>query len=85
MAIVGLLEDGSARLAHLFSKILSCVGGECRVATRWLLLKARVSPELKLQAKTVADRELLTEAAWLKRLVIREVRAANVQSSTPGK
>jgi hypothetical protein len=41
------------------------------------ILKARVSPELKLQAKAVADRELLTEAAWLKRLVIREIRAAD--------
>jgi hypothetical protein len=27
----------AARLAHLSSKILSCVGGECRVATRWRL------------------------------------------------
>jgi len=42
------------------------------------ILKARASPEFKFQAKMVADRELLTEAAWLKRLVIREVRAASV-------
>jgi hypothetical protein len=41
------------------------------------ILKARVSPEIKLQAKTIADRELLTEAAWLKRLVVREILAAN--------
>ena len=40
-------------------------------------LRARVSPELKLQVKTIADRELLSEAAWLKRLVIREIRAAH--------
>ena len=46
------------------------------------ILKVRVSPELKLQAKTVADRELLTEAAWLKRLVIREVRAADVTGTS---
>ena len=39
-------------------------------------MKTRVSPELKLQAKAIADRELLSEAAWLKRLVIREIRAA---------
>ena len=39
------------------------------------ILKARVSPEIKLQAKAIADRNLLTEAAWLKRLVIREIRA----------
>ena len=43
-----------------------------------------MSPELKLQAKVVADRELLTEAAWLKRLVIREVRAADVADSSVG-
>jgi len=41
------------------------------------ILKARVSPEIKLQAKAIADRDLLTEAAWLKRLVIREIRACN--------
>jgi hypothetical protein len=46
------------------------------------ILKARVSRELKLQAKVVADRELLSEAAWLKRLVIREIRAANVAASS---
>ena len=48
------------------------------------ILKARVSPELKLQAKVIADRELLTEAAWLKRLVIREIRAADVAGSAVG-
>lgn len=36
-----------------------------------------MTPELKLQAKAIADRELLTEAAWLKRIVTREIRAAN--------
>jgi mobilization protein MobC len=39
------------------------------------VLKARVSPETKLQANALAERELLTEAAWLKRLVVREIRA----------
>jgi hypothetical protein len=48
------------------------------------VLKARVSPEIKLQAKAIADRELLTEAAWLKRLVIREIRAADVARSSVG-
>jgi hypothetical protein len=38
-------------------------------------LKTRVSPEMKLQAKVIADREFLSEATWLKRLVIREIRA----------
>ena len=37
-------------------------------------LKARVSPEIKLQAKSVAEGEFLSEAAWLKRLVLREIR-----------
>lgn len=40
------------------------------------ILKARVSPEIKEQARVVAERELMTEAAWLKRLVIREIRTA---------
>src|SRR5438270_4851931 len=41
------------------------------------ILKARVSSEVKLQAKAIADRDLLTEAAWLKRPVIREIRACD--------
>jgi hypothetical protein len=40
------------------------------------ILKARVSLEIKEQVRSVAQRELLTEAAWLKRLVIREMRTA---------
>jgi len=45
-------------------------------------LKARVSPEIKLQVKTIADRDLMTEAAWLKRLVTREIRTAEAGSAT---
>jgi hypothetical protein len=41
-------------------------------------LKARVSPEIKLRTKAVADRELLSESAWLKRLVLREFRACDI-------
>jgi Bacterial mobilisation protein (MobC) len=41
------------------------------------ILKVRVSSEVKLQAKAIADRDFLTEAAWLKRLVIREIRACD--------
>jgi hypothetical protein len=44
-------------------------------------LKARVSPEIKLQVKAIADRDLLTEATWLKRLVLREIRSANSSGS----
>ena len=39
------------------------------------VLKTRIPPELKAQAKEIADRELLSEAAWLKRLVLRQIRA----------
>jgi hypothetical protein len=46
------------------------------------ILKARVSPEIKLQAKEIADRNFLTEAAWLKRLVIREIRALEATGET---
>jgi hypothetical protein len=40
-------------------------------------LKTRVSPEIKVQAKAVADREFLSEAAWLKRLVMRAILASD--------
>jgi hypothetical protein len=40
-------------------------------------LKARVAPEIKLHVKSVADREFLSEATWLKRLVLRELRACD--------
>jgi hypothetical protein len=33
------------------------------------VLKTSVSPEIKLQAKVIADREFLSEATWLKRLM----------------
>ena len=46
------------------------------------VLKARVSAEIKLQAKAIADRNFLTEAAWLKRLVIREIRALEAGGKT---
>lgn len=38
-------------------------------------MRAYVSPDIKLQAKVVADKQFLSEAAWLKRLVLREIRA----------
>src|ERR1700689_205829 len=40
-------------------------------------LKTHVSPEMKLQARSAADQEFLSEAAWLKRLVMREIRVRN--------
>src|ERR1700722_7581675 len=47
-------------------------------------LKAHVSPEIKLQAKAVADREFLSEAAWLKRLVLRAIRAGGADRVSEG-
>jgi hypothetical protein len=47
-------------------------------------LKAHVSPETKLRARAIAERDLLTEAAWLKRLVIREIRACDAASDGLG-
>jgi hypothetical protein len=47
-------------------------------------LKAHVSPEIKLQAKVVAEREFLSEAAWLKRLVLREIRACDAARASEG-
>lgn len=44
------------------------------------ILKARVSPEIKLKTKAIADRELLTEAGWLKRLVMKEIRAIEIDA-----
>jgi hypothetical protein len=45
------------------------------------ILKARVSPEIKCRAKAIADRELLSEAAWLKRVVVREIQAVEANGA----
>lgn len=47
------------------------------------ILKARVSPEVKSQAKAIADRGFLTESAWLKRIVLREIRTADAGGAVP--
>jgi hypothetical protein len=47
-------------------------------------LRAHVSQEIKLQVKAVADREFLSEAAWLKRLVLREIRACDAARGSEG-
>jgi hypothetical protein len=39
------------------------------------VLRTTVPTDIKVQAKAIADRELLSEAAWLKRLIVREIRA----------
>jgi hypothetical protein len=46
------------------------------------VVKARVSSEMKSQVTALAEQELLTEAAWLKRLIIRELRAATGAGSS---
>jgi hypothetical protein len=47
-------------------------------------LKAHVSPEIKHRAKSVAERDFLSEAAWLKRLVLREIRACDAAEGGEG-
>jgi hypothetical protein len=47
-------------------------------------LKAHVSPEIKLRAKSVAELDFLSEAAWLKRLVLREIRACDAAQGGGG-
>ena len=42
------------------------------------VLKARVPAEVKTRARSIAERECLSESTWLKRLVIREIRSATV-------
>jgi hypothetical protein len=44
------------------------------VATEFV--KARLPVELKERVRALAERQLLSESAWLKRLVVREVQAA---------
>lgn len=39
-------------------------------------VKARLPLELKQRVKALSERQLLSESAWLKRLVVREVQAA---------
>jgi hypothetical protein len=48
------------------------------------ILKARVSPQIKRQARAIAERDLMTEAAWLKRLIIREIRACDAANDDGG-
>ena len=45
------------------------------VATEFI--KARLPSELKEQVRVLAERQHLSESAWLKRLVIRDVQAAD--------
>jgi hypothetical protein len=59
-------------------------GPHCGLMGCTEFLKARVSPETKLQLKAVADREFLSEAAWLKRLVLREIRACDAAHGSDG-
>src|SRR5258708_2185943 len=47
-------------------------------------LKAHVSPEIKHLAKSVAGRDFLSEAAWLKRLVLREISTCDAAQGGEG-
>jgi hypothetical protein len=46
------------------------------------IVKARVTAETKREVAAVAEREMLTEVAWLKKLVTRELRASRALGST---
>lgn len=46
------------------------------------VLKTRIAPTLKRQVKARAESEYLSEAAWLKRLVVRELRASGDVGAT---
>lgn len=52
----------------------SLVCGPNRTMSCTEVLKAHVPPDIKLQVKAVAEREFLSEAVWLRRLVLREIR-----------
>jgi len=53
------------------------------VATEFV--KARLPLDIKQRVKALADRQLLSESAWLKRLVVREVLATDGQRAAgPG-
>lgn len=45
------------------------------------VVKARVTAETKREIAEAAAREMLTESAWLKRLLLREIRAARDPAS----
>jgi len=46
------------------------------------IVKARVTAETRQQVTAAAERELMSEAAWLKRLVIRELAASRTGEET---
>ncbi|MEJ0098488.1 MAG: plasmid mobilization relaxosome protein MobC [Pseudomonadota bacterium] len=46
------------------------------------IVKARVTAETKRQVAAAAEREMLTEAAWLKRLVIKQVQPSRTHGGS---
>jgi hypothetical protein len=47
------------------------------------VLKTRVTSDIKVRTKAIAESELLSEAAWLKQVVLREIRAAGHGHASP--
>ncbi len=47
------------------------------------VIKARVTAETKREITAAAERELLSESAWLKRLIARELRATHDPENAP--
>lgn len=75
IGLISLVRQDSLRLT---------LGSHCDLMGCTELLKARVSPETKFQAKAAADREFLSESAWLKRLVLREIRSCEAARGSEG-
>lgn len=48
------------------------------------VIKTRLLPEIREQVTTVTQAELLTEAAWLRRLVLRELQVNQPKSEASG-
>lgn len=47
------------------------------------VIRARVTAEIKQEISAAAEREMLSESAWLKRLLVRELRASRSPQATP--
>ena len=47
------------------------------------VIKTRLTPEIRARVATVTQTEVLTEAAWLRRLILRELQANHTRHQDP--
>jgi hypothetical protein len=47
------------------------------------VIKTRLTPEIRARIATVTETEVLTEAAWLRRLILRELQANHTRHQDP--